>query len=130
MGCDVMLALAAAAAVAALALEYGFYSPPVGLGILHGVQVGVLAAFILDRLIRLTLSRRKRSYLKENWIDFALILAAAGAALGLRQFRPKLLSLAAGYVVITQLYILAVLVLRVVGFRYASPAPGCIPSGC
>ncbi|MHC4715742.1 MAG: TrkH family potassium uptake protein [Planctomycetota bacterium] len=127
MGCDVVLAVAAAVAVAALLLEHGFYEPPVEVGVLHVIQVCALAGFMLDRVVRLLLSPRRKRYLKENWIDYALIAAAAGAAVAWPQVKTPALSAAAMYVVITQVYILSVLVTRVVGFQVRVAGTGVHP---
>jgi len=129
-GCDVVMALAAAVAIAALALEYGFYEPlPVSRRLLHVVEACVLATFVLDRILRLALSTRRRRFLVENWFDFAL-MAVAGAvavAVWMEKLQFKLLSVAAAYVVITQIYILAVLVTRLVGFQIKVAGSGIHP---
>ena len=127
MGCDVMLAIAAAAAVAALALEHGFHDPPVNVDLLHVIQVCVLGVFVLDRLVRLVLSRQRKQYLKENWIDYALIAVAGCVAAAAPRFQTPALSAATIYVVITQVYILSVLVVRIVGFQVRVAGTGVHP---
>ena len=78
------LALAGVIALAALVIEYGFRPPlPVGRNVLHAVQMAVVAIFILDRLVRLVLSTDRAAYFRENFVDFGLILAAAGAVAAL-----------------------------------------------
>ena len=109
---NVLLAMAALAAVAALVLEYGFRDAPVPVEVLHAVEMLVVALFVLDRFIRAAMARRRREYLRNNWTDFALIaLAAAAAIIGARYY-PKILSAGALYVLITQAYLLAALILR------------------
>ena len=126
---DVLMAFAAAAAITALALEYGFYAPPVATAYLHVVQGCVLGAFVLDRFARLLLVGDRRRFLRENWIDFALMLATAATAIAVvtGQIEIRLLSAAAVYVVITQVYILAVLVIRTVGFQFKVAGAGIHP---
>ncbi len=80
-GCDALVAVAAAVAISALALEYGFYDPlPVSRGLLHVIQACVLAAFVIDRLLHLGLTLHRRQYLRHNWLDFSLIAIAAAVA--------------------------------------------------
>ncbi len=126
---DVLMAFAAASAITALALEYGFYTPPVATVYLHIVQACVLGAFVLDRFARLLLLGDRRRFLRENWIDFALMLAAAATAVAVvtGQVQIRLLSAAAVYVVITQVYILAILVVRTVGFQFKVAGAGIHP---
>ena len=115
LGCDIGVAVAAAVAISALCMEYGFHDPPVAVKYLRIVQACVLAAFVTDRVLRLALAMDRREYLHENWIDFALIgvAAIAAVAFGYSQALPA----AAGYVAITQVYILAALVVRTGGFH-------------
>jgi len=109
---NVVLALAGAVAVAALVLEYGFHAPPVDPAVLHAVQTVVVAVFILDRVLRLELAPNRLSYLRENWVDFGLLAAAAVAFTVARQLHGEILSAGALYVIITQVYILISLLLR------------------
>jgi len=127
MACDVMLAVAAAVAVAALLLEHGFYEPAVAVRLLHALQVGALSVFMLDRIVRLVLARNRKGYLKENWIDYALIAGAGVVALAAERFKTPALSAGAIYVVITQVYILAVIGVRVVGFQVRVAGAGVHP---
>ncbi|MCK4625988.1 MAG: hypothetical protein KAV00_11800, partial [Phycisphaerae bacterium] len=126
---DVLMALAAASAITALALEYGFYTPPVAIIYLHIVQGCVLGAFVLDRFARLLLSNDRKGFFRENFWDFALMLAAVAAVVAIvtRQIEIKLLSAATLYVVITQVYILAVLVIRTIGFQFKVAGAGIHP---
>jgi len=132
LGFDVAMAVAAAAAISSLALEYGFYGLPPGvpLAALHAVEAAVLGVFVLNRLAHLLLRPDRRGFLRENWVDFAVlaaVLAAAGAVrAGWMQF--TLLPAAALYVVIIQVYILAALVVRTVGFQLKVAASGIHPA--
>jgi len=118
--CDVVMAVAAAVAISALCLEYGFYHVRQGrIEVLHLIEAAVLGAFVLDRLLRLVLAERRGAFLRENWIDFALIAGAvaAAAAVFTGRLRFHVISAAAVYVVITQAYILTALALRTAGLH-------------
>ncbi|MDY7010643.1 MAG: potassium transporter TrkG [Planctomycetota bacterium] len=126
---DVLMAFAAAAAITSLAMEYGFYTPPVSIVYLHIVQACVLGAFVLDRFARLLLVGDRRRFFRENWFDFFLmfvaVVVAVAVIMGLIQWR--LLSTAAGYVVFTQVYILVVLIVRTIGFQFKVAGAGIHP---
>jgi len=125
---NLVLALTGVAAVAALVLEYGFRVTPDQQRQLHVVQASVLVIFILDRVLRLMLARRRRDYLRENWIDFALIaLVVIALPIGYRM-KGRILSAGALYLIITQLYILLALVLRGVGLNLRFAGSGLHPS--
>ncbi len=125
---NVLLGLAGAAAVAALVLEYGFRRPPVSLEILHAVEAAIVAIFIIDRLGRWVLARRRRAYLRANWIDFALIAAAGLAMAVYLHLRGKVLAAGALYVLITQAYLLVSLLLRAVSVNLRFAGSGIHPS--
>lgn len=124
----VQLALTGLIAVATLVLEYGFRHPlPVPGTVLHAVQTAVVALFILDRLVRLELSVDRAAYLSENWVDFAL-MAAAAAAIAILPSEAKVISAGAVYLVITQAYILITLVMRGVSVNLDVASSGLPPS--
>ncbi|MHC4295518.1 MAG: TrkH family potassium uptake protein [Planctomycetota bacterium] len=122
---NVILALCGIGAVGALVLEYGFREPVVsvrGLRIAEGI---IVAIFVLDRLVRLLLAADKRAFLRENVVDFALMVLAVGVV----AFNfEKVLSLGALYVFITQAYILVALVLRGVSLNLRFAGSGIHPS--
>jgi len=124
---NIALGATALAAIAALVLEYGFRGPPpVSKAILHAVETAVVAVFVLDRFVRVLLARRRGDFLRENWVDFLLMfLAAAAVAIS---FRWQIVSAGALYVVITQAYILAVLILRAVSVNLSFAGSGIHPS--
>ena len=126
---DVLLAVTGLAAVAALILEYGFRDPPpVPRGVLHAIQTVVVAMFILDRIVRLESARNRRAYMKDNWVDFALLtLAALAVGVG-RQLHGTVLSAGTLYVIITQAYILISLVLRGVSVNLDFAGSGAPPT--
>jgi trk system potassium uptake protein TrkH len=119
---NVVLALTALAAVAALLLEYG------GLALredhrkaLHLADTVIVAIFVLDRLLRFLLASDRRQYLHENWIDFALMVLAAVIIAASFKFYRKIISAGTLYVLVTQGYILLTLVIRglTVNLRFA-----------
>ena len=130
LGADVLMAVAAATAVTVLCLEYGFYDPPVGRGILHAIGVGVVATFVLNRVLHLLLAADRRAFFRENWFDFALMLVAGAAAIAAGSFgvfHLEVLSAVALYVVITQLYILVALVAHTVSLNLKLTEVGIHP---
>jgi len=124
---NIVLAVAGAAAVAVLILEYGFREAIVNPSILHAIAAVIVAVFVLDRIVRLVLSRAKKVYFRENWIDFAMMLVAASAAAIAWRVYGKVLGAGALYVLITQVYILVALVLRAAGVNLMFADSGIHP---
>ncbi|MBS3733509.1 MAG: hypothetical protein KGY99_01115 [Phycisphaerae bacterium] len=125
---DVVLALAAVAAIAALVIEYGFRDRPVDRVYLHVVESIVVGVFVLDRLLRLALAPRKGAYLSDNWIDFALIALAAVVLAVAGYVRGDVLSLGVLYVIITQGYIALSLIVRAVNVNLQVAGSGIPPT--
>ena len=125
---NVILALTALAAVATLILDYGFREPLIERPFLYIAQTVIVAIFILDRMTRLLLARRRRRYLRENWIDFALIAVMGLVALAAFQFRISIVSAGAMYVFITQAYILITLILHGVSINLRFAESGIHPT--
>ena len=127
---NVVLALAGLAALASLVLEHGgFDSVRVTYsGALHVTQACVLALFILDRIGRLVLAEDRLRHLRENWLDFALILVLVAAAAMLFRLRDKFLSVTALYIAITQVYILVTILLRALSVNLHFADSGVHPS--
>ena len=112
---DVLMSLAAAAGTASLCLQEGFYAPlPVDLDALTVIQAAVIGLFALDRLLRVLLHPDRRGFLRENWIDFAVLLAAMLFALLGPTVPFSTLAAVTVYVVITQLYIVGTMVTQIV----------------
>ncbi len=114
---NVVLGAVGAGAVATLILEYGFRALPIPDRALHVIQGIIVTIFVLDRLSRLLLSRNRRWYLRENWIDFALIGVLLIILATTYQLRTRVVSLGALYVAIAQGYILVHLALRAVSMN-------------
>jgi trk system potassium uptake protein TrkH len=125
---DAILAAAALSAAATLVLEYGQLERAAAFQWLTGdrakelvpivlaaVQGAALAAFALDRLIRLALADRKADHLRGNWIDFALILAVAAALAAAPPARPAALAVGVLYLLVMQGYTWLALLFRSVG---------------
>lgn len=66
----------AAAAVVSLALEFGFYVPPVPVTALVVTQIGAVAVYVLSRLHGIWVAGNRRAYLRSCWFDGLLILSA------------------------------------------------------
>jgi len=126
-----ILALAGLAAVAALMLEYGgFKNLPVWLcrGNLQAAEKIIVAIFVLDRLMRVVLAVRRLRYLRENWLDYALILIAAAALFIAPRLKGNVLPAASIYIIITQAYLLIALILRGVSVNLSLTGTGIPPS--
>jgi len=125
---NVILAFAGVVAVIALVLEYGFgKNPPIETCWLHVIQSMVVAVFIADRFIRLLAARDRLKYLRENWTDFALMGVAAVVLAGYARYG-EVLSAGAIYVIVTQVYILAVLIIRGVNVNLRFADSGIHPA--
>jgi trk system potassium uptake protein TrkH len=127
---DVLLAVTALVAVASLILEYGFGAhQPVPSVILHGVNIAVVVIFLSDRLLRLVLARRRwKEVFRAYWPDYAL-LGLAGLALAIStQVRGNILGIGAAYLIVTQTYIVFVLLLRAAGLNQRAAESGLHPA--
>lgn len=128
---NILLAVAGMMAVFTLVLQYGGFSDeslPLSRETLIIIQLVVVVVFILDRFLRLIISRNRLEYLKANWLDFALIFLLVVAGLVIYQYSGSLLSAGVLYVLVTQAYLLAVLVLRAISAHYLIAGSGLPPS--
>ncbi len=127
---DVVLAVTGAIAIAVLVLEHGLgerrpdWADVTALRVAGLVVVGV---FVLDRLLRLMLAADRRRYLRQDWIDYALIGVFAAALAISAGLEPRVISAGALYVVITQAYILVSLLLRGVSMHLRFAGSGVHP---
>ncbi|MFP4353987.1 MAG: TrkH family potassium uptake protein [Phycisphaerae bacterium] len=127
---DIVLAVTASLAVASLILEYGFGDAgPIPQPILHGINISVVAVFLLDRAGRLLLAGlRWKEVFRATWPDYALI-GAAGIALAVStQFTGGILGIGAAYIIVTQAYIIFVLLLRWAGINQRAADSGVHPA--
>ncbi len=70
------------AIVVAFALRFGFYEPPLPVGILVGVLIGTFFIFVAGKLIRLFNAESKREYLVANWYEIPMLIALIVALVG------------------------------------------------
>lgn len=128
---NILLAMAGALAVGTLVLLYGGFreeSLPVSFNTIATIEGGIVIFFLLDRLLRLLLSWDRRNYFKNNWLDYALMVLFLAAMVVAYRYHQKLMSAGALFLIITQVYMLAVLVLRGVGANLALAGCGMPPT--
>jgi len=130
---NVLLAMATVGAVATFVLWYGGFELSQAHRVwLHRIQTAVVLIFVLDRLARMSAARQWRQYLRKNIVDFALIavmLVAVAAGYAFRdRIRGSVFSFAALYVVITQAFILLLLLVRVVDLNVRLTGSGIPPA--
>jgi len=127
VGLNGLLALTALAAIGALVLEYGgFDLSAEQLDALHLGEALIVVILVLDRVLRLLFAVDRRAYLRENWIDYAVIFLAAVTVVG--GMRTRIVSLGALYVFVSQAYILVALVIRGVNINLHVAGSGIHPS--
>lgn len=122
------MTLAALAALFSLVCEYGFYQPLVPLKWLHSLQIGVLAYFLLDKLIRFLISANRWAYLKHIWPHLALIAFVAGAIFLARRLGYQFASLGMLYITGVQAYILGLLGLNLLRLNIRLSESGLPPA--
>ena len=130
-GLNVALCVAAAAAVAALVLQYGGFDParlPLSIEALQRIQFAVVGWFILDRLLRLGLARKRGDYLKTHWLDYLLIVLFAAAMLFSSRYASDLVTAGTLFVAISQVYLLATLLIRLASANVKLAGSGLPPS--
>ena len=128
---NVLLAGSGLVAVATLVMQYGGFAAedlPVSIRTLEILQKVIVGFFIADRLLRVLLARVKLAYLKDNWLDYALIVLFILAVGIVYQYRRHMFSAGALFVIITQVYLLAMLVLRAVNTNLRLAGSGLPPS--
>ncbi len=107
--------------VISLALEYGFFVSKTIRDILHKVDIGVVAVFILYVLSNFAVARNKKNYARQYWLEITLVslfflqLAAtqfAGPVLMRNIFNAlHITNLTEVYIVIIQIYLVINLIL-------------------
>lgn len=124
---QVMVVVAAAAAVVSLAIERGFHEPHrlIRQQVLHAVQATAVGLFVVWRFVGLWLAPDRRRYMQSHWLDFALI--AVGAAVLLVAFE---LFLAAGtvYVATIQVFLGIQLIVELIRFHVTFSASALPPA--
>lgn len=130
-GLNVALYVAAGVAVASLVLQYGGFDPadlPLSTTSLLGIQFAVVGWFILDRLVRLVLAWKRRDYLKANWLDYLLIVLFTLAMVLSSQYSTNLVAAGTLFVAISQVYLLATLLIRLASANVKLAGSGLPPS--
>lgn len=126
---NIVLALTGLAALGTLVIEYGgFLLDETQIALLHMAQAGVVGVFVLDRLARLLLAIDRWQYLRENWLDFLLMLLLVSGLLVTLRMGASALGAAAAYVLVTQVYLLIVLILRAMSVNMLFAQSGLHPS--
>ena len=122
------MTLAALAALFSIICEYGFHEPTVPLKWLHGLQIGVLAFFLLDKLIRFLISANRLAYIRHIWPHLALIAFVAGAIFLARRLGYPFASLGMLYITGVQAYILGLLGLNLLRLNIRLSESGLPPA--
>ena len=125
---NVLLAMTGLGAVVALVLEYGGDLSPTHEWWVHNLQWVVLAVFVLDRFIRGWVAQRRRTYFRENWLDFALIAAVVAAIAIATNLRGSIRSAGTLYVLVAQAYIVLALILRGINLNMRLAGSGLPPA--
>ncbi len=108
--------LVAGVAAFSLVAQYGFYLSERERGRLSMVDLAIVGGFMLDAVVRFAMSRRKGSYLKARWPAVGIVVLIIAQLFlvyvlqgrgGLPVFMssPGVFSLAQGYIVVLQVYL-------------------------
>jgi len=126
---DILMALTGLLAVIVLVLDDGGFTLTDAVrSLLHIFEAIIVGFFAADRLLRLWLARDRRWYLTHHWLDFALLAALPLVLFAAYELRSHAFSTGMLYLVITQVYILATLVLRAVGLNLKLSGSGIPPN--
>ncbi len=131
LGLNVLLGISAALAVATLVMKYGGFDPDVIPLSRHGLDVlqrFIVGYFILDRLARLLLAKNRKDYFKANWVDYLLIVLFFQALWITYRYEHDVVGAGLLFVIVTQIYMLAMLVLRAAGANIRLAGSGLPPS--
>jgi len=115
----------AALAVVSLILEYGFYLGENQQRLLHLIDLAIVVAFLADAAIRFALARGKLSFLASRWPGLAIAVLLVSQFLLIAHFQGQgllpaflearsIFSLAKGYIIVLQLYLVAMIVVQAV----------------
>jgi len=81
---SIPLTLATFLAAMSLAVEHGFYEPPLSFlnpELLHGIQFSVIGLFVLSRLLRFAAAPNRLQQLRTDWLDYVFIFLGAAILL-------------------------------------------------
>lgn len=127
---NVLLGISAGLAMATLVMKYGGFKPgwlPLSRHSLDILQRFVVGYFVLDRLVRLVLARKRNEYLRANWVDYVLIILFFLALVITYQYKRNVVAAGLLFVVITQVYMLAMLTMRAVSANIRLAGSGLPP---
>ncbi len=86
-------------ALITLGMEYGTYSSPISVDILHAIQAVAVASYVLINGVNVIVAKRKLEALRQRWFDIALIvLTAIALVVAYRQMRVSLMKASAIYI--------------------------------
>jgi len=108
--------LVAGVAAFSLVAQYGFYLSDREQSVLSVVDLAIVGVFMLDAVVRFAMSRRKGAYLRARWPAVGIVVLIVGQLFlvfvlqgrgGLPVFMasPGVFSLAKGYIVVLQVYL-------------------------
>lgn len=113
--------LVAAVAFLSLVLEHGFHLNPAQTDALHLIDLGVVALFVANSLLRLAFARRKLSYVRRHWPSFAIMGLIAAQLVLVFQLQTRgwlpaffeargVLSLTKAYIIVIQAYLVLLII--------------------
>ncbi len=74
-------------AIASLVIEYGFYLSASEKVFLHRIDILIIWYFVLQSLLKLIITNKKRDYLKTHWFNYLIVLfVISQTALFIREF--------------------------------------------
>jgi potassium uptake TrkH family protein len=117
--------IVAALAVVSLILEYGFYLGSGQERLLHAIDLAIVIAFLADAVIRFFLARRKLEFLVSRWPGLAIAVLLVSQFLIVAHFQGQgllpaflesrsVFSLAKGYIIVLQIYLVAMIIVQTV----------------
>jgi potassium uptake TrkH family protein len=117
--------IVAGLAVVSLILEYGFYLGESEERLLHLIDLAIVTAFVADAVIRFFLARDKVSFLTSRWPGLAIAVLLVSQFLIVAHFQGQgllpaflearsVFSLAKGYIIVLQLYLVAMIIVQAV----------------
>ncbi len=115
----------AALAIVSLILEYGFYLGTAQERVLHLIDIAIVSAFVADAVIRFFMARNKVDFVVSRWPGLAIVILVVGQFLVVAHLQGQgllpafletrsVFSLAKGYIIVLQLYLIAMIIVQTV----------------
>ena len=115
----------AALAIVSLILEYGFYLGTAEERVLHLIDIAIVTAFVADAVIRFFMARNKVDFVVSRWPGLAIVVLVVGQFLVVAHLQGQgllpaflesrsVFSLAKGYIIVLQLYLIAMIIVQTV----------------